>query len=67
VAYSEPIEGSTFSPADSETNSANGTSQTHRPKYDAISVNEGMLASRAYGYDEYEDDGGGALKWRNQK
>jgi hypothetical protein len=40
------MEGNTFSPADSETKSANGTSQTHRPKYDAISVKEGMFASR---------------------
>ena len=42
VAYSEPIDGNTFSPADSETKSAKGTSQTHSPKYDAISVNVGI-------------------------
>jgi hypothetical protein len=46
VAYSDPILGSTFSPADRETNSAKGTSQTQRPKYDAISVKEGIFASR---------------------
>lgn len=32
VAYSEPIEGSTFSPAERDTKSAKGTSQTQRPK-----------------------------------
>lgn len=32
VAYSEPIEGNTFSPAESDTKSAKGTSQTQRPK-----------------------------------
>ena len=32
VAYSDPILGKTFSPADSDTKSANGTSQTQRPK-----------------------------------
>lgn len=41
VAYSDPMLGSTFSPALRLTNNANGTSQTHRPKYDAISVNVG--------------------------
>lgn len=46
VAYSEPMLGSTFSPADRETKSANGTSHTHRPKYDAISVNVGIEESR---------------------
>src|SRR5436190_19394561 len=39
IAYSEPIVGNTFSPALKLTNSAKGTNQTHRPKYDAISVN----------------------------
>lgn len=42
VAYSLPMLGSTFSPALKETNSANGTSHTQRPKYDAISVKDGM-------------------------
>jgi hypothetical protein len=38
--------GSTFSPADRETKRAKGTSQTQRPKYDAISVKEGISAER---------------------
>ena len=41
VAYSEPILGSTFSPALKLTNSAKGTSHTHKPKYEAISVKLG--------------------------
>src|ERR1700753_4339268 len=40
VAYSEPMVGSTFSPADSATNSAKGTSHTKMPKKDAISLND---------------------------
>jgi hypothetical protein len=43
VAYSDPILGSTFSLADSEMNSANGTSQTQRPKNEDISVKEGGI------------------------
>jgi len=35
------IVGSTLSLADKLTKRANGTSQTHRPKYEAISVNVG--------------------------
>lgn len=45
VAYSEPILGSTFSPALKLTKSANGTSQTIKPKKDAISVNVGVDAA----------------------
>lgn len=41
VAYSEPIEGKTFSDAESETKSEKGTSQTCRKKKDATSVKEG--------------------------
>ena len=37
-----PIVGSTLSLADKLTNSANGTIQTQRPKYEAISVKVGM-------------------------
>jgi hypothetical protein len=36
-----PIVGSTLSLADKLTKRANGTSQTHSPKYEAISVNVG--------------------------
>lgn len=43
VAYSDPILGSTFSEAESETKRENGMSQTHRPKKDAISVKDGEL------------------------
>jgi hypothetical protein len=42
VAYSEPMLGNTFSPALKLTNRANGTSQTHRPKYEATSEKEGI-------------------------
>ena len=42
VAYSEPMLGSTFSPALKLTKSENGTSQTCNPKNEAISVNDGM-------------------------
>jgi hypothetical protein len=41
VAYSLPMEGKTLSPADSATNKVNGTSQTHSPKNEAISLNDG--------------------------
>ena len=41
VAYSEPMEGSTFSDAESETKSENGTSQTCRKKKEATSVKVG--------------------------
>lgn len=34
--------GKTLSLAESETKSENGTSQMHRPKYDAISVKVGI-------------------------
>ena len=37
-----PMVGRTLSLAERLTNSANGTNQTHKPKYDATSVNEGM-------------------------
>lgn len=42
VTYSEPMLGNTFSPALKLTNRANGTSQTHRPKYEATSEKEGI-------------------------
>jgi hypothetical protein len=45
IAYSDPIVGNTFSPALKLTNSANGTNQTHKPKYDAISVKVGRSAA----------------------
>jgi hypothetical protein len=57
--------GSTFSPAERETKRANGTSHTQRPKYDAISVNDGMFGSCEYEY--AEECCGGAEKWRNQR
>ncbi|KAI4244511.1 MAG: hypothetical protein L6R40_002978 [Gallowayella cf. fulva] len=38
VAYSLPMLGKTFSPALSDTNMAKGTSQTQRPKNEAISL-----------------------------
>ena len=43
VAYSDPMLGSTFSPALKLTNSANGTNHTCSPKKLAISVNDGTL------------------------
>lgn len=43
VAYSDPMLGSTFSPALRLTNRAKGTSHTFIPKNDAISVNEGTF------------------------
>ena len=43
VAYSDPMDGSTFSPAESDTKRLKGTSHTHRPKYEAISVKVGMV------------------------
>lgn len=42
VAYSLPMLGSTFSLALNDTNRAKGTSQTHIPKYEAISVKVGI-------------------------
>lgn len=47
VAYSDPMLGNTFSPADSETNKAKGTSHTCRPKKAAISVKVGKSAFAA--------------------
>ena len=43
VAYSDPMLGSTFSPALKLTNSANGTNHTCSPKNLASSVNDGTL------------------------
>lgn len=43
VAYSDPILGSTFSPALKLTNNANGTNHTCSPKKLAISVKLGTL------------------------
>lgn len=43
VAYSDPIDGSTFSPADSDTNKLKGTNHTQSPKKDEISVKEGRV------------------------
>ena len=42
VAYSLPMLGRTFSPALREMKRAKGTSQTHMPKKEAISVKVGM-------------------------
>ena len=64
VAYSEPIEGRMFSPADKETKRENGTSQTWRKKNEAISVKDGR--SEALPYILY-DGAGGLEKCRNHR
>jgi hypothetical protein len=59
-----PIVGSTLSLADKLTKRANGTSQTHRPKYEAISVKVGKLLGS---YRERGGARGAAEKCRNQR
>lgn len=49
VAYSDPIEGNTFSPALSDTKSAKGTSHICRKKNEAISVKLGYAVGHLYG------------------
>lgn len=68
VAYSDPMDGRMFSPADSETNSANGTSHTPSPKKLAISVNVGTSSrdSHAYRPPPVRPWFAGRLKCRNQ-
>ena len=58
VAYSLPMLGRTFSPADNETKRAKGISQMHNPKKDATSVKVGISCGSVYipAYEYVDDD-----------